>query len=171
MPAPLLVAAASAAAPIIKDLMANGLSLLAGAVANKGADYVEEKFGVKLDRIDPAKADELRQLEMDHEEELQRIALEGRKLDVETLRLEYADLDSARALGAKLAESQYWLNANIVPLLAITVVAGGCLMLWNAESSEVRMAAVSFVMMPLGYYFGSSLGSKDKQAIINKGLR
>ncbi len=98
MPAPLIAAAITAATPLLKDLMENGLGLLAGAVANKGKEYVEGKFGVTLDHIDPAKAAELRQLEMDHEEELQRLAIEGRKLDLEAVKADYADIANARGM-------------------------------------------------------------------------
>ncbi len=163
---------AAAATPLIQSLMKNGISALAGAVANKGKEYVEEKLGVKIpEEIDEKAALELKQLEFDHAEELERLALENRKLDLEELKAGYADTDSARSLGQKLSESQYWLNGNIVPILALLTILSGMLMLWFSTNSEVRMAAVSFVMMPLGYYFGSSSGSKAKQAVIEKGLK
>lgn len=166
---PLLTAAA---APLIQSLMSKGLTVLAGAVANKGKEVVEEKLGIKLTpEISEEQALKLKQLEMEHEEALQAMALENRKLDLEEIKAGYADTDSARGLGAKLADSQDWLNRNIVPVLAIVTITAGMTMLLTASSSEVRMAAVSFVMMPLGYYFGSSSGSKAKQQIIERGIK
>ena len=163
---------AAAAAPLIQSLMKNGLTALAGAVANKGKEYVEEKLGVKIPAvIDDETALKLKQLEFDHEESLAAMALENRKIDLEELKAGYADTDSARGLGATLADSQDWLNRNIVPVLAIVTITAGMTMLLTANNAEVRMAAVSFVMMPLGYYFGSSSGSKAKQQIIERGMK
>ena len=152
-------------APLIASLLSSGLSLLGNAVLEKGKDYVEKKLGIELpdenSPVSPEKLAELRQLEFDHEEALQQLA-------IRRVELELADIDSARKMGAKLSESNYWLNGNIVPILAIFTITCGMLMLWLSTNSEVRMAAVSFVMMPLGYYFGSSSGSKAKQETIER---
>jgi hypothetical protein len=160
---------AMAASPLIKSLMEKGLSAIAGAVANKGKEYVETKLGVKLeDNISDAAATSLRELEIEHSEFLTDAALEGRRLDLEEAKVAAADTDSARELGGKLAQSQYWLTANIVPILALITILGGSFMLLTSKDADVKMAAVSFIMLPLGYYFGSSSGSKAKQEVIER---
>lgn len=76
--------AAGVAAPIIQELMSKGLTALAGAVANKGKEFVEDKLGIKLDeKITPERALELKQIELDNEDKLRAWALENRKLDIE----------------------------------------------------------------------------------------
>lgn len=172
MVAPLIVAALT---PFVKDLFANGLSLLGNAVMSKGKDYVEQKLGVTLppegQPLPPEKLLELRSLEFEHEEALQSIALESAKLDIEAQKVQAGELDSARKMGAALANSESWANQNIVPLLALLAVGGGVLMILLSTASDVRMAGLSIVMMPLGYYFGTSLGSKQKQATIDRVMK
>lgn len=160
---------AAAAMPLIQELMGKGLTVLAGAVANKGKEFVEEKLGVKLEeQITPEKALQLKQLELDREDDLQKWALENRKLDIEEQKLAYADTNSARDLGKTLAQSTSWLNQNVVPLLAFGSIIGGILMILLSPQADVRMAGLSVVMLPLGYYFGTSQGSKQKQDTINR---
>ena len=96
------------------------------------------------------------------------MAIRRAEINLEEYKAGLADTDSARTMGAKLSDSKYWLNGNIVPILALFTIISGMLMLWLSTNSEVRMAAVSFVMMPLGYYFGSSSGSKAKQETIER---
>ena len=68
---------------LLAPLLSQGLSLIGNAVLAKGKDWVEEKTGVKLDQ--PLSAEDtvkLRQYEMDHEEELLRLRIEEKKLEI-----------------------------------------------------------------------------------------
>lgn len=97
---------AAAAAPLVKELMAKGLTAIAGAVANKGKEFVEEKLGVKLeDEITTEKALALKQIELDREEDLRAWALENRKLDIEEMKIEQANTADARAMNSRIQES------------------------------------------------------------------
>ncbi len=154
-------------APLLAALAAKGLDLIGGAVLAKGQEFVEAKLGVKLDEeISTDQAEKLRSLQFEHEEELLRIAVDHRKLDLESYKIEVEDRGSARTMGAELANSKSWLNQNIVPFLAIVVVFGGGVMIWQAENSELRMVGSNLVTLVLAYYFGSSSGSKAKQELI-----
>lgn len=149
--------------PILATLAAKGLSLIGSAVLAKGKDFIEDKLGVSLE--DSVSSEEgllrLKALEMQHEEFLLQQAMESDKLYFE-------DTKSARALGVELSKSTSWLNANIMPLLAIGTISISSYLLWFSTETDVKMAAVSFITMVLGYFFGSSSGSKDKQEQLYK---
>ena len=147
--------AAAAATPIVKDLMAQGLTMLAGAVANKGREYVENKLGVKLDASTPEQALALKQLEFEREEELQRMALEGRKLDIELERI--AQDNVSRRWEADL-KSDSWLSKNIRPMVLIYLLgAYTILSLMSAFGMNVNESYVSLLgqwgMLVMSAYF------------------
>jgi hypothetical protein len=153
--------------PIIQMLAANGLNLLASAVTAKGKEFVEEKLGVSLEA--PKTAEDvlkLKQAEMDHEEFLLELGVRQSEMNLRETQAMYGEIDSARKMGAALATSTSWLNQNIVPILALMVTVGGAAILTQTGDADVRMAAVSMITMVLGYYFGTSIGSKDKQRVI-----
>ena len=70
-------------------LASAGLNLLADVIREKGRDFVEKKFGIKLPenpeelRNDPELLVKLKELELKHEEELQKILLESKRLDID----------------------------------------------------------------------------------------
>lgn len=144
--------------PILATLAAKGLSLLGSAVLAKGKDFIEDKLGVSLEESIQSEEGliKLKQLEMEHTEFLLQQAAESDKLYFE-------DTKSARALGVELSKSTSWLNQNIMPLLALITILGASILLYISAENDVKMAAVSFITMVLGYFFGSSKGSKDKQ--------
>ncbi len=151
-------------APLIAALVSGGLNILSGAVLAKGKEVVESKLGIDLDKAVQSEEGlfKLKQLELEQEETLLQMSLEQDKLYFE-------DTKSARQLAIELSKSTSWLNQNIMPLLAIFTVSVSCGILWFATQPDVKMAATSFVTMVLGYFFGSSKGSKDKQEQLAKG--
>lgn len=150
-------------APLIASLISSGLGILGNAVLAKGKDVVEEKLGIDIESAlgTPEGKIRLRELEIEHEEYLLDQALESE-------RMYFQDTESARTLGIELSKSDSYLNQNIMPILALLTVIGSSLILWYATENDVKMAAVSFITMVLGYFFGSSKGSKDKQEALYK---
>jgi len=144
--------------PIVATLASQGLSLLANAVMAKGQDVIEEKLGISLDSAPP---EALRQAEFEHEEFLLNAA-------IKQMEMELADVQGARTLGVELSKSTSFLNQNIMPILALLTVGGSAAILLTSAQGDVRMAASSFITMVLGYFFGSSKGSKDKQELLSK---
>ena len=121
MVAPLIVAALT---PFVKDLFANGLSMLGNAVLSKGKAAVEEKLGVKLpDERQPLSPEQLvtmRQLQFDHEEKLLELGIEKEKLALELEKVA-AEAVTKRWEADMLSDS--WLSKNIRPLALIAAFA------------------------------------------------
>ncbi len=170
---------AAAATPLIQSLMSSGLDILASAVANKGKEYVEEKLGVTLEPvISPEKAMELKELEFRHEELLQQMALEGRKLDLEELKAGLADLSDSRGMQkAALAQDDlfskrfiYWFAMAWCGFAAVYIMA---ITLMTIPKDSVRFADTilgfllgTVVSQIIAFFFGSSLRSSNKDRVI-----
>lgn len=144
--------------PILTALFSQGLSLLGNAVLAKGQDVIEDKLGISLDSAPP---EVLRQAQFEHEEFLLNAAIKQAEIEL-------ADVQGARNLGIELSKSTSFLNQNIMPLLALITVIGSASILLTSSQGDTRMAAASFITMVLGYFFGSSKGSKDKQELLSK---
>jgi hypothetical protein len=148
----------------LAPLLAQGLSLLGNAAMAKGKEWVEERVGVDLD--EPLSAEDmlkLRQFEMDHQEELLKLRLEDKKLDL-------VDVQSARDMNTRINESPNaaWLAKNIAALLALAVVSVGFFLLGTTSEPDVRTAVVGLMTLVLGFYFGSTSASRVKDDTINQ---
>jgi hypothetical protein len=174
-------------APIIATLLGKGLNLVANAVAAKGKDWVENKLGVEL-KPDMTSEDyaKLQIAQMQHEEELLKLKLEDNKLDLQELDLRLKDTDSARKRETEIATSEKapLINKIVTPVLAlgvtaITFVLFGFLMFDSSPVEPSRKDVLVYVLGALtaistqviSYYFGSSVGSKDKSAQLDKVLK
>lgn len=149
---------------LIAPLLAQGLSLIGNAVMAKGKAWVEEKTGVKLDQ--PLSADDtlqLRQYEMDHEEELLRLRIEEKKLGIDELQ---AFASAAKNEDNNVTDrwtsdmaSDSWLSKNIRPMSLIAIFAGYFLFSmmsafgYNANESYVSLLG-QWGMLIMGAYFG-----------------
>lgn len=147
---------------LLMPLLSQGLSLLGNAVMAKGKDWVEEQTGVKLDQ--PLSAEDtlkLRQYELDHEEELLRMRVEDKRLDL-------ADVQGARDMNTRINESSNaaWLSKNIPALLALIVISSGFTLLALTKDADVRTAVVGLMTLVLGFYFGSTSASRTKDDTI-----
>lgn len=150
--------------PVVAGLLAQGLNLVGNAVLAKGKEWVEEKTGVKLaPDMPPEELTKLRQYELEHEEELQRLQLEEN-------RLTYEDTKSARDMNTRINESSNatWLSKNIPAILALVVVVGGGITLTTTSQADVRTAVVGLMTLVLGFYFGTSSSSRNKDATIER---
>lgn len=177
----------AAVAALVAPLLKNGMNLLANAVMAKGKDYVEDKFGIKLaPDLTPEQVVVLKSAEMEHEEELRRLALEDRKLTLSEIDMQFKDVSGAREREVQIATSDKapLLNKMITPLLAISVllltfVLFGIVMFDPAPVDATRKDLLVYVLGVLsaistqivGYYFGSSIGSKEKQEVIDRAMK
>lgn len=173
--------------PIVTALLGKGLNLVANAVLAKGQGWVEDKFGVEL-KPDMTSEDyaKLQIAQMQHEEELLKLKLEDNKLDIQELELRLKDTDSARKRETEIATSEKapLINKIVTPVLALgvtalTFVLFGFLMFDDSPVEPSRKDILVYVLGALtaistqviSYYFGSSVGSKDKSAQLDKVLK
>lgn len=161
--------------PLVAALLKVGLPVLGNAVLNKGQEFIEEKLGTKLPDVSelfssPEKVLELRKLEQENDQQLREFALENRRIDLDEFKAEAADRDSARKREVAIAESRpkdtpWWLPP-FQHLLSLIVVIGGGWMLVVADDTDIRLVAASSITLVLGYYYGTSKNSKDKDTTI-----
>jgi len=165
MVAPLLI-------PILTTLASKGLDLIGSAILAKGKDVVEKELGVSIeDELStPEGTEQLKNLQMQHEEKLLELSLEDKKLDQNYFKLEVDDAASARTREIAIAtnEEAGWLNRNLVPIMALTVILGGGVMLVYTQETDLRMAVVGMMTMVLGYYFGKSSSEWRKDSTISR---
>lgn len=173
--------------PIVTALLGKGLGLVANAVMAKGKDWVENKLGVEL-KPDMTSEDyaKVQIAAMQHEEELLKLKLEENKLDLQELDLRLKDTDSARKRETEIATSEKapLLNKIVTPVLALgvtvlTFILFGILMFDSSPVEPSRKDILVYVLGALtaistqviSYYFGSSIGSKEKSAQLDKVLK
>ena len=149
-------------APLLATLAANGLGLLGDAITKKGTQYVEDKLGIDLTQeATPETVNNWRMAVMQNE--------------TEVLRMAYGDVANARQreIDVSASESAPILNKIVTPVLALGIttlsfVLFAILIFVDVEANSkdiliyilgVLSAAVTQI---LSYYFGSSMGSKEK---------
>jgi hypothetical protein len=174
-------------APFLLALVKSGLGLVANAAMEKGANYLEEKTGIKVDLQKEPSSQELTQFKqfmLENETELQHIQLEKDHISADIFKAALADTGDARRREAEIATSDKapMLNKIITPLLAIftillTFILFSVVMFSDTPVETSRKELLIYILGALttissqviAYYFGSSVGSKDKDAAI-KGL-
>ena len=142
--------------------------------------YAILKIGEKvLDRVlpDPAAKAEAQAKLM---ELAQKGDLANLQAEVDFARIDAEDRDSARSRESEMAKADVWdLTKNINTVLAIGVIALSFILFAALMTIEVKSMAKDILIYILGvlsaavtqilsFYFGSSQGSKNKQAEIDK---
>jgi len=146
---------------ILAPLLANGLNLVANAVMAKGKDYVEKKLGVELKPdMSPEDLARVQIAQMEHEEELLRIRMEEKKLDIEAFKAE------AKAVTTRWTadmSSDSWLSKNIRPLTLIALLFGYFMFAamsafgYAAEESYVTLLGNWGQIVMLAYFGGRTV--------------
>ena len=163
---------------LLQPLLSNGLNLVANAVLAKGKQWTEDKLGVTL-KPDMTGEDlaKVQIAAMEHEEELRRLAIEEDRLDLAKMELGVRDTIDARQREAQIVTSKDapMLNKIITPVLALallsmTFVLFAIVMFDSTPVEATRKDLLVYVLGVLSaistqvvaYYFGSSIGSKEK---------
>lgn len=175
---------APALALIVKSLVANGLSTLAGAAMAKGQEWVEQKTGLNLSEIQAAsdaKKLEFRQAEMKHEEVLLQAQLEGRKLDMQEVVAFLGDVQSARSRDVDVIKVMGRNRRGDVLAAGAVIGFFACLgiLFFGPEISSGERDLVMVMVGTLlgiikdvyGFEFGSSKDSARSLQAINDALK
>ncbi len=164
--------------PIVQMLAGAGLNLLATVIKQKGKEFVEDKLGIQIPEdpslLTPEKLQQLKQAELEHEEELLRIALEEKKAYLQ-------DTQNARRTYMQINRSSEvpYINKIFPSILAgITVVLTFLLfgMFAFNKFDGVQKDIVIYILGVLStittqifaFYFGSSSGSKEKTEALRR---
>ena len=172
---------------ILTPLLGNGLNLVANAVLAKGKKVVEEKLGVELKPdMSPEDLAKIQIAQMEHEEELLKLRLEEDKLDLAELEMLLKDTNDARQREVQIATSDKapLLNKIVTPVLAlgllgITFTLFGIVLFQASPIDPSRKDILIYILGVLSavatqvvsYYFGSSVGSKEKTDAMKEALK
>lgn len=139
--------------PVVTMLASQGLNLLANAVMTKGQEVIEEKLGVKLET---AKPEELRKLEIEHEEFLLSVVIQKREQELK-FQAEQEKGITARWQADMLSDS--WLSKNIRPMVLLFLLGAYSLFsIGSAFGMSISEAYVTLLgqwgMLVMTAYFG-----------------
>lgn len=170
--------------PLIAALINMGLPMIAGAIATKGKDVIQDKLGIDISSAMGTEEGKLKLLQAQHEHEefLVNAAMAKTEQDIKEAALYIGDVGNARDREAKIATSEAapLLNKIITPILACTILALTFLIFYvvTFSTGAVDASRKDIMIYVLGvlsaiatqivqYYFGSSKGSSAKDETIN----
>ncbi len=157
-------------APLLGRLLAGPTGVDAGTLIAAALDVEATPEAVAKVLADPGAGAKLQELESRHRRRLEEILLEQSRLQIERERARLQELPKARAAasaGLKGTPASY--------ALAAAVVAGFFWAFWTvskptAPTSQAAMLMVggliSAFTQVVQYHFGSSMGSKAKEALL-----
>ena len=149
----------------LAPLLERGLSLIANAVMAKGTEFVKEKTGIDLSKgsITPEEEVKLKQFEMEHEEELLKLRIEEKKLNLDEIKA-LGDIDnnennnvSDRWKSDMTSDS--WLSKNIRPMTLVYILSAYIVFaVCSAFGINVNQSYVNLLgqwgMLVMTAYFG-----------------
>jgi len=148
-------------APILATLAANGLGIVADAVTKKGKEFVEEKLGIELTPDpSPEAVENWKRAVMEHEKELIAMA--------------YGDTANARAMQVAALQQDDLFSKRFIYIFAtfwsifaagyIAFITFGTIPEDNQRFADTILGFLlgTVVATILQFFFGSSMGSKEK---------
>jgi hypothetical protein len=148
-------------APLLATLASNGLGMVADAVTKKGKEFVEEKLGIDLTQDPtPETVANWKAAAQQHERELLQMAYgdvaNARNMQVEALRQD--DLFSKRFI---YIFATFW---SIFAAGYIGFITFGTIPADNQRFADTILGFLlgTVVATILQFFFGSSMGSKEK---------
>lgn len=168
-------------AALAGGLMKNGLGLLSKVIQKKGKDFIEKKTGVDLSSPDLTEEQllQLKQYEMNHEEELLKLAIEEKELELKHEKVYLEDVQDARDLQKESLKQSDVFSKRFIYYYAIAVtILTFIYIFWitfgKIPPENVRFADTilgfcigSIISVIINFFYGSSQGSKKKDEIKN----
>lgn len=148
-------------APILATLAANGLGMVADAVTKKGKEYVEEKLGIEL-TPDPSP------------EAVQNWKIAAQQHERELLAMAYGDTANARNMQVEALRQEDVFSKRFIYIFAtfwsifaagyIGFITFGTIPVDNQRFADTILGFLlgTVVATILQFFFGSSMGSKEK---------
>jgi hypothetical protein len=148
-------------APLLATLASNGLGIVADAVTKKGKEFVEEKLGIDLTQ-DPTP------------ETIQNWKIAAQQHERELLQMAYGDLANARNMQVEALRQEDLFSKRFIYYFAIfwSLFASGYIGFITfgtipADNQRFADTILGFLLGTvvatiLQFFFGSSMGSKDK---------
>ena len=148
-------------APILATLAANGLGMVADAVTKKGKEFVEEKLGIEL-TPDPSP------------EAVQNWKIAAQQHERELLQMAYGDVANARNMQVEALRQDDLFSKRFVYIFAtfwsifaagyIGFITFGTIPEDNQRFADTILGFLlgTVVATILQFFFGSSIGSKEK---------
>lgn len=166
---------------ILTPLLANGLNLLASAVKTKGKEWIKEKTNIDIEStLSDTDLLKLKQLEIEHEEELLNISLEEKKLEAELEKAYLADTTNARQMQIAAYQQDDVFSKRFVLYFAVfwslmTAVFIGAITFTTIPEANVRFADTilgfllgTIVAQIINFFYGSSRSSQSKDGVIKE---
>jgi hypothetical protein len=143
------------------------------AFANGAANFIE-KAGEAIDRVVTNKEEAIK-AKTEQEKVFNDFTVQMAEIAFKESELELKEKESARSREIQIANSNAsWITKNTTALLALAFV-GVTLLLYTLSilgianiQPELLRDLRDIVILIMGYYFGSSIGSKKKQEQIDK---
>lgn len=166
--------------PFILGLLSQGLGLVANAALAKGTEFIKEKTGIDIQagQMTPEQLTALKQFELEHEEELRRLALEDRRIDLEQMKIigQVAMAEDAAVTDRWKADMQSdsSLSKNIRPLTLVYILTAYLVFaLMSASGINVNESYVQLLgqwgMLVMTAYFGGRTVEKVMEMRLKKG--
>ena len=171
--------------PLVQLLLQYGLSPLALQLEKSGVEWLNKLTGLNLSTdttsISEVVALQLKQAQLDNEDSLTTNSMDSLKLRIQEEQLFLADTQSARtaSLALETSDKVPLMVKIIAPALAILVTIA-TFAIWiymivcgaPADNKDLFMAVLGAstaqTTQILQFYFGSSIGSKDKSDMLAK---
>lgn len=171
--------------PVVAALLNAGLGILGNAVATKGKDFIEKKLDVKIDDMLGSEEGKIKlaQLEAENEQALMEFSLKERELELEAVKLEHANTDSARDMQvAALQQTDIFAKRYIYYLASAWTLAAmayiGFITFGTIPADNVRFAdtILGFILGTIistivNFFFGSSTQSRSKDAALAEAIK
>jgi hypothetical protein len=171
--------------PLVTSLMQAGLSILGGAVASKGKQYIEEKLNVDLGSLlatDEGKI-ALARIEAEREQELMSFTIQKKQLELEGVALEHANTANARGMQmTALTQSDLFAKRFVYYLAGVWTLGAmvyiGFITFGVIPEANIRFADTilgfllgTIVATILNFFFGSSTQSRAKDEALAQAIK